>query len=164
MMTGWLKGKGLFCLSRTQRCYIAPQSLCIGYWMLLWLVGLAPEWTPNSDLPCPYGVLNPEDYFDKNNVVGIAYFFQQSNDFVKVSIDINNCNSNSSQHQGLRTQKIIETQKSNCKSLSISAFKYLLIAYIWTAQSNLSTKSQHKPWKYWIPIDCFDTTFYKWIT
>lgn len=90
--------------------------------MLLWLVGLAPEWTPNSDLPCPYGVLNPEDYFDKNNVVGIAYFFQQSNDFVKVSIDINNCNSNSSQHQGFE-----DTEDYWNPKIELQKFEYFSI-------------------------------------
>lgn len=42
---------------------------------------------------------NPEDYLDKNNVVGIAYFLQQSNALVKVSIAISNFNSNSSLRQ-----------------------------------------------------------------
>lgn len=41
---------------------------------------------------CP----NPEDYLNKKDVVGIAYFLQQNNAFVKVSTAVSNLNSNSS--------------------------------------------------------------------
>ena len=92
--SGWdWRGKGLFCLSNTQRCSIAPQSLCTGFWMLLWLVRLAPEWNPKFS-PGPFSHTAPEDHVDKKTiVVRSVNFLQQSRAFAEVSFAINKCNS-----------------------------------------------------------------------